>query len=243
MVRNRIIPCLLIQNENLVKTTRFKNPRYIGDIINTVRIFNELEVDELILLDIIATTSSLKPNFELLEDLANECFMPLAYGGGINNVKDAKRIIELGFEKIVVNSSNFIDEYLISSIASELGSQSVVGAIDVKKDFFGNYKVYSESATKKHNISPSEWAIQLVKRGVGELIVTSVDNEGTWKGMDLKLIESVANSVNVPIICHGGAGKTDDIKDLFDKGINAVGLGNMVVYQKKDMGVLINFPK
>ena len=150
MVRNRIIPCLLIQNENLVKTTRFKNPRYIGDIINTVRIFNELEVDELILLDIIATTSSLKPNFELLEDLANECFMPLAYGGGINNVKDAKRIIELGFEKIVVNSSNFIDEYLISSIASELGSQSVVGAIDVKKDFFGNYKVYSESATKKH---------------------------------------------------------------------------------------------
>ena len=143
MVRKRIIPCLLLQNKSLVKTIRFKKPNYIGDAINTVRIFNELEVDELILLDITLTSSVSEPDYQLLKDIASECFMPLAYGGGISSVKQAKKIIEIGYEKIIVNSTAYRDRHLITQIAEELGNQCVIGAIDVKKNIFGKYLTWS----------------------------------------------------------------------------------------------------
>ena len=243
MVRKRIIPCLLLQNQSLVKTTRFKKPRYIGDAINTVRIFNELEVDELIFLDITATTSALEPNYELLKDIASECFMPLAYGGGISTVKQAKKIIEIGYEKITINSSSYRNKQLIAEVADELGNQCVVAAIDVNKNIFGNYLSYSNSGKQKEKQDPFEWAKELESIGAGEIMITSINQEGTWNGFDLDLISRIKEQVNLPVIANGGAGSIDDIDKLFKLDINAVAIGSMCVYQKKGMGVLINLPK
>jgi cyclase len=240
MVRKRIIPCLLLQNESLVKTTCFKNPNYIGDAINTVRIFNELEVDELILLDITATTSKSEPNFELLKDVASECFMPLAYGGGIISLAQAKKIIEIGFEKIIINSAAYRDKDLICQVTEELGNQCVIGSLDVKKNILGRYTPYSNAGKRKENINPFEWAKELQELGAGEIMITSISQEGTWSGFDLELIEKITKQVDVPVIAHGGAGITQDITNVFKLDVNAAAIGNMVVYQKKGMGVLIN---
>ena len=240
MGRKRIIPCLLLQNESLVKTTRFKKPSYIGDAVNTVRIFNELEVDELILLDISATTSKSEPNFDLLKDIASECFMPLAYGGGINTLEQAKKIIKIGYEKVIINSAGYSDKDLITQIANELGNQCVIGSLDVKKSFLGNYFVYSNAGKRKENINPFEWAKELQELGAGEIMITSISQEGTWSGFDLELIEKITKQVDVPVIAHGGAGITQDITNVFKLDVNAAAIGNMVVYQKKGMGVLIN---
>lgn len=243
MVRKRIIPCLLLKNESLVKTTRFKNPNYIGDVINTVRIFNELEVDELILLDINATLCKTVPNYKLLKKIASECFMPLVYGGGINSVEQAKKIIQIGYEKIAINSSAYKNHQLIKQIADELGNQCVVASIDVKKNFIGKYITYSNSGRKKENENPFKWAKKLESLGAGELLITSINQEGTWNGFDFDLIEKVTEQVEIPIIAHGGAGSMQDIDQVFNLNVNAVAVGSMVVYQKKGMGVLINFKK
>jgi len=243
MLQKRIIPILLLKGESLFKTKQFKSPKYIGDAINTVRIFNEMEVDELIFLDIESTSNSKPINFSLLKKIASECFMPLAYGGGIKSLNDALKIIEIGFEKIIINSANFYDKELISEISSKIGSQSVVGSIDYKKNLFGSNSTYSYSGNKKHSISLIEWAIELEKRGAGEIMITSINQEGTWEGFDYNQIKLVNNSVKIPIIANGGCGSVEDIKTLFNLGVNAAGLGSMVVYQKKDMGVLINVPK
>tara|TARA_B110000091_G_C13810114_1_gene474594 strand:- start:1785 stop:2525 length:741 start_codon:yes stop_codon:yes gene_type:complete len=240
MLRKRIIPCLLLQNESLVKTIRFKKPSYIGDVINTVRIFNELEVDELILLDIKATTSKTEPNFELLKDIASECFMPLAYGGGIKNLEQAKKIIEIGFEKVIINSAAYSDKDLITQIANELGNQCVIGSLDVKKSFLGNYFVYSNSGNQKEKINPFQWAKELESLGAGEIMITSITQEGTWNGFDMELIEKITKQVNVPVIAHGGAGSFKDIEEVFYLNVNAAAVGSMLVYQKKGMGVLVN---
>lgn len=242
MLFNRLIPILLLKGDSLYKTVKFKNPKYIGDAINTVRIFNEFETDELLVLDIDVTTDKSEINFELLEQLAKECFMPLAYGGGINDKNIAKRIIELGFEKVVINSSNFTHEKLIAEVADEIGSQSVVGVVDVKKTFFGKKFVFSHNGKVRHKINPSDWAKELVNRGVGELIITNIDREGTWNGIDLELVSEIYSQVQVPIIAHGGVGSTDQIKQVFDIGVKAVGIGNMAVFQGRDRGVLINMP-
>ena len=240
MLRKRIIPCLLLQNESLVKTIRFKKPSYIGDVINTVRIFNELEVDELILLDIKATTSKTEPNFELLKDIASECFMPLAYGGGIKNLEQAKKIIEIGFEKVIINSGAYSSNDLITQIADELGNQCVIGSLDVKKSFLGNYFVYSNSGNQKEKINPFQWAKELESLGAGEIMITSITQEGTWNGFDMELIEKITKQVNVPVIAHGGAGSFKDIEEVFYLNVNAAAVGSMLVYQKKGMGVLVN---
>ena len=240
MVRKRIIPCLLLQNESLVKTTCFKNPNYIGDAINTVRIFNELEVDELILLDITATTSKSEPNFDLLKDIASECFMPLAYGGGVNTLEQAKKIIKIGYEKVIINSAAYSDKDLITQIANELGNQCVIGSLDVKKSFLGNYFVYSNSGNQKEKINPFQWAKELESLGAGEIMITSITQEGTWNGFDMELIEKITKQVNVPVIAHGGAGSFKDIEEVFYLNVNAAAVGSMLVYQKKGMGVLVN---
>lgn len=243
MLLIRYIPCLLLKDNGLVKTVKFKNPKYIGDPINTVRIFNEKEVDELIFLDIDATPKNKEPNYKLLAEIANECFMPLAYGGGIKTFDQAQKIFNIGIEKVAINSSVHENLNLISQISEVYGSQAVIGVIDVKKNFFGKKEVVYNSANNKSKFSPNEWAQKLVNAGVGEILVTSVDNEGTWSGFDIETIKSITESVNVPVVANGGAGNVEHLKDAIVKGkASAVAMGSMVVYQKKDFGVLINFP-
>jgi cyclase len=243
MLRLRAIPCLQIYDRSIVKTIKFKNQKYIGDPINTVRIFNELEVDELVILDIKASKEDKPIDFDYLKQLAGECFMPLAYGGGIKTKEDALKIIRLGFEKIIINSTCFENPNVIRSIISHIGSQSVIGAMDVSKSFFRKTIVTSKSNKLKHKISPTDWAKKLVGLGIGELLITSVENEGTWSGFDLDLLQSISDIVEVPIIINGGAGSLYDINEAFNKGASGVGLGSIVIYQNKGMGVLINTNK
>lgn len=243
MLRTRVIPCLQLIDESLVKTIKFNNPGYIGDPINTVRIFNELEVDELCFLDIRATVEKRQPNFKILSEIANECFMPLAYGGGIKDAETAKRILSIGFEKIILNTAAMEIPRIVSEIASYSGNQSVIGSIDLKKNFFGKHQVFTRDGTNKTDVDPVAYAQRLVELGVGELLVTSMDNDGTWKGFDLEIIKKIASAVNVPVIANGGAGNIQHIKEVVKtSNASAVALGSMVVYQKMGMGVLINFP-
>lgn len=243
MLLIRYIPCLLLKDNSLVKTVNFKNPKYVGDPINTVRIFNEKEVDELIFLDIEATPKNREPNYKLLSEIANECFMPLAYGGGIKTFEQAQKIFNIGIEKVAINSALHSNLNLVTQIAEVYGAQAIIGVIDVKKSFFGKYQIVSNSAHDKHEYSISEWVRQLEDAGVGEILITSVDNEGTWKGLDLDLIKQITSISKVPIIAHGGAGNVEHLSSgIKQGGANAIAMGSMVVYQKKDFGVLINFP-
>ena len=243
MLRTRVVPCLLLKNESLVKTVKFKEYNYIGDPVNTVRIFNELEVDELMFLDIFASKEGSSINFKILKDIANECFMPLSYGGNIKSLDDAKKIFKIGFEKVVINSNAFDNLKLIEEISKYFGAQSIVGSIDIKQSFFGGQKVYSHHGKKKQSIGIVEWAIQLEKAGVGELLITSVDKEGSWDGYDVELIKSITHSVQVPVIANGGCGAVEHIGEVVKKAnASACAVGSMVVYQKKAMGVLVNFP-
>lgn len=243
MLRTRIIPCLLLKNESLVKTVKFKEYNYIGDPVNTVRIFNELEVDELMFLDIFASKENRKINFKILQDIANECFMPLSYGGNIKSLEDAKRIFEIGFEKVVINSNAFKNLKLIEEIAKYFGNQSVVGSIDIKKSFWGGQNIYSHHGKQKQNVDVVDWAKQLENAGVGELLITSIDKEGSWDGYDVELIKSITESVQVPVVANGGCGGVEHISEVVKQAnASACAVGSMVVYQKKGMGVLVNFP-
>ena len=243
MLRTRVIPCLLLKNESLVKTVKFKEYNYIGDPVNTVRIFNELEVDELMFLDIFASKENRNINIKILKDISNECFMPLSYGGNIRSLEDAKKIFEIGFEKVVINSNAFNNLKLIEDIAKYFGNQSVVGSIDVKKSFWGSEKVYSHHGKQKQNVEIIEWAKQLENAGIGELLITSIDKEGSWEGYDVELIKSITKNVQVPVIANGGCGKIEHISEVVKKAnASACAVGSMVVYQKKGMGVLVNFP-
>ena len=243
MLFNRIIPCLLLKNSGLVKTINFKNPKYVGDPLNTVRIFNEKEVDELIFLDIDASPKNSEPNYKLLAEIANECFMPLAYGGGIKTFEQAQRIFNIGIEKVAINTASYSNLNLISQIAKVYGTQAVIGVIDVKKNLFGKNQIVSNSANTKHKLAIEDWIKKLEDAGIGELLITSVDSEGTWKGLDLELIKLVTSISKVPVIAHGGVGSEQHIIDGIKIGkANAVAIGSFLVYQKQGMGVLINYP-
>lgn len=243
MLRKRVIPCLLLNDESLVKTVQFGNFNYIGDPANTVRIFNELEVDELCFLDIRASVEKREPNFRVLREIADECFMPLSYGGGIRDAETARKILNTGFEKVILNSVAFDHPSVVTDIADYSGSQSVIGSLDVKKNLWGTYHVYSHGGTKKQKSNPLEWAKYLESLGVGEILVTSMDREGTWDGFDVEITREIAKAVKVPVIANGGAGTIHHIAAVMrDGGASAVALGSMVVYQKKGMGVLVNFP-
>lgn len=244
MALKRIIPVLQLHEGVLVKTTNFKKPKYIGDPVNTLRIFNELEVDEIAILDIRASLENRKPNLELIKTFCDECFMPLSYGGGITSVEQASEIFSLGYEKIIINTSAFLNPEFVDELAKEYGSQAIVVAMDIKKSLFGKtQKVVFKSATKKSKVPSIEWAKRFQDLGAGELIITNVDNEGTWKGLDIETTLDIASKVDIPVIIHGGASTINDINNsLKDHNISAVGLGNMVVYQGKGLGVLINFP-
>jgi cyclase len=243
VLRTRIIPCLQLIGDSLVKTVKFGNHGYIGDPINTVRIFNELEVDELCFLDIRASIENRNPNFNLLTEIADECFMPLSYGGGVKNLDVAKKILSIGFEKIILNTSAFEKPELITEIANYSGSQSVVVSIDVKKNIFGKYQIFICDGTRKINVDPVEYAVKLENLGAGELLITSMDKDGTWLGFELDILNKISNAVNIPVIGNGGAGNVNHIIDLFrNTRVSAVALGSMVLYQGKGLGVLVNFP-
>jgi cyclase len=243
MLKTRVIPVLLLKDDGLVKTIGFQKPSYIGDPINTVRIFNELEVDELVFLDIGASPQGKLPDLKILAEIANECFMPLGYGGGLFNFEVVKSIFDIGFEKVVLNTVLHKNPRFISEIAEHYGNQAIVAAIDVKKNFWGNYEVWTLGGKSNTKKSPVEWAIELEQNGAGEILLTSIDREGSWEGFDLNLTRKISDAVNVPVIAHGGCGKISHIKEVIEDGqAAAVALGSMVVYQQKDMGVLVNFP-
>lgn len=238
----RVIPTLLLKGKGLVKTVNFKNPNYLGDPINAVRIFNEKEVDELVLLDIEASKEKKEPNYLWIKDIVSESFMPIGYGGGINSIDQIKKIFDLGVEKIIMNTASF-DFDLISKAASIYGEQSIVVCIDAKKALFGGYNVYSRCAQDKHRISPDDFAKKVVNAGAGEIIIQSIDNEGVMKGYDLVLTKLVSKAVNVPIVASGGAGSVQHLKDVINiGGASAVTAGSLFVYKGKHNAVLINYP-
>ena len=241
MIRKRIIPTLLLKKDLLVKTINFKNDIYIGDPLNTIKIFNDLEVDELIILDISIDYKKIEINYDYLRLIASECFMPLSYGGGISNIVDAEKIFRLGFEKIIINSQGLLNKNLINELVNKFGSQAIIISIDVKRQFLENTK-FIFMVVKKINIPLFDWIKEIENIGVGEVFITNIDKEGTWSGFDFELIKQISDILSVPIIAHGGCGSIDDIKKVFDySNASAAAVGSMFVFQKKEMGVLINF--
>jgi imidazole glycerol-phosphate synthase subunit HisF len=243
MRRIRVIPSLLIDNLKLVKTKQFKNPIYIGDPINAVKIFNEKEVDELVLLDITATNQKQPPNFQLISQIITEAFMPIGYGGGISNMNDIESLFRLGVEKVIMNAATISNPNLVKEAAKRYGNQSIVASIDVKKNFWGLRSVCIDRASKNTKFQPSDFAKQLEDNGVGEIILTSVDNEGMMTGYDLELIQKVTSEVSIPVVVNGGAGKIEHFVQAVECGAAAVSAGSMFVFHGKLRGILINYPK
>jgi len=243
MLKTRVIPCLLLKNEGLVKTVKFKNPKYVGDPINAVKIFNDKEVDELIFLDITATIEHRKPPFKLISEIATECFMPFCYGGGITSVEDIAELFKLGVEKIAINSQAVENPSLIKEAAARFGNQSIVVSIDVKKNMFGKYRVFTHGGRRATKLDPVDFAVRMQEIGAGELFLNSIDRDGTREGYDLELIGKVSESVNIPIIACGGAGSLDDFADAIKRGgASAVSAGSMFVFQGQYRAVLITYP-
>lgn len=242
-VFNRVIPCLLLQDGGLVKTVKFKNSKYVGDPINAIRIFNDKYVDELIFLDINASRLNKEPNYDLIARIAGECFMPLCYGGGIKTVNQARKLVALGVEKISINTTALHNPDLIKQLVSELGSQSVVGAMDVKRNIWGKEFVYDSSKRCNTNLNPLIHAQNLVDAGVGEIFVNDVNRDGTWVGYNTKLVASIASKVSVPVIASGGAGRIDDIQQVFSAGASAAAVGSLFVFYGPHRAVLINYPE
>ncbi len=243
MKRIRVIPVLLLQNGGLVKTIKFKKPNYIGDPINAVKIFNEKEVDELVFLDIEATKLGKEPDYNTIEEIASECFMPLGYGGGVRNIEQVKRIIGIGVEKVILNSSAVINPHLIGEIAKIYGNQCAVVSVDVKKDMFGKYVCYTNSGKNKVKQKLVDFVKILENKGAGEIILTSIDREGTFDGYDINLIKKVSEAVNIPVVANGGTSKIEDFSAaVLIGGASAVAAGSLFVYKSKNRGVLINYP-
>lgn len=243
MLRPRIIPCLLIRNNGLIKTVNFSEEKYIGDPINAVKIFNEKLVDELMIIDIDATVKMKEPNFNLIKKIAAESQMPISYTGGIKDLSQVKKIISFGVEKVGISSSAIINPELISDASKEVGSQSVVVVLDVKKKIFGNYDVYINNGRNKVDYKFENLAKDLINRGAGELIINSIDNDGMMKGYDMNVIKLIKRAVSVPVTLIGGAGSIDDIKKLVDEfHIIGAAAGSLFVFQGKYKAVLINYP-
>lgn len=243
MLRPRIIPSLLIQDNGLVKTVNFKNGKYVGDPINAVRIFNEKEVDELAIFDIDATVKGIEPNYSLIERIANQSRMPLCYGGGVKTVEQAQRIFGLGIEKIALSSAVLQNPTLITQIADRVGAQSVIVVLDVKKKLFGGYEVYTHNGKKATGINPFKFIEEAQKLGAGEIVINSIDQDGVMKGFDMTLIDKAREKTSLPMTVLGGAGSLEDIKKVIDKHqIIGVAAGSLFVFKGKYKAVLINYP-
>jgi cyclase len=243
-LRSRIIPCLLVHNKGLVKTVKFKDGKYVGDPINTVKIFNEKEVDELIVLDIDATKEKRSPDFEMIKNLAVECRMPFCYGGGVKTVDEVKKIISLGAEKVAISSSAINNFDIIQKMSNAVGSQSIVVVLDVmKRGLFGNYELYLENGTVKTGIKVKDFVEKLNQVDIGEIVINSIDGDGTMQGYDLILVDMVRDLTDLPITVLGGAGSLDDIKQLISRyKIIGAAAGSLFVFKGKYRAVLISYP-
>lgn len=243
MLLPRVIPCLLLEDGGLVKTVRFKSPTYVGDPINAIKIFNEKRVDELIILDIRASRLGREPDYALIEQLASECFMPLCYGGGVSSLTQAKRIVNLGVEKIAINHAAIARPNLVKELAAELGSQSVVASIDVKKNWFGKLRVYHSATQSPLQLDPLEHAKRLVSLGAGEIFLNNVDRDGTLQGYDNDLIRGFTSRLNVPVVACGGAWTAEHLRSVVvEAGASAAAAGSMFVFQGVNRAVLISYP-
>lgn len=243
MLRPRIIPVLLVRNNGLVKTRNFGEDKYVGDPLNAVRIYNEKSVDELIVLDIDATTRNQPPDMQLIRKLANECRMPLCYGGGIKSIDQARQIIALGVEKIAISSAAIDNPQLIEGVAEAIGSQSIVVVLDVKKTFFGKYEIYTHNGTRKIKLKLPDVISEFHKRGVGEFVINSIDQDGVQGGYDLQLAKIVKDHVKTPFTILGGAGNLAHIGELIAKfGVLGCAAGSLFVFKGKYRAVLINYP-
>lgn len=243
MLRPRIIPSLLIQDNGLVKTVNFKNPKYVGDPINAVKIFNEKAVDELAIFDIDATVKGLEPNYSLIERIANQSRMPLCYGGGVKTVEQAQRIFGLGIEKIALSSAIIDNPHLITDISQRVGAQSVIVVLDVKKKLFGGYEVYTHNGKKGTGVNPFKFIQEVQQLGAGEIVLNSIDQDGVMKGFDVGLIDKAREQTSLPMTVLGGAGSLDDIKKIIDKhNIIGVAAGSLFVFKGIYKAVLINYP-
>ena len=237
------MPCLLLSGHGLVKTRKFKDPVYLGDPVNAVRIFNEKEVDELVILDIDASREAREPNYEVIAEIAGECFMPVAYGGGVRTLEQARRLIRCGVEKVVINTAATQSYDVIRETSQVFGRQAVVGAIDIKKTLLGGYRVVVKSASVEVKTPLDEHVQALVAAGVGEIFLNSVDRDGMMEGYDLALIQRVAQQVNVPVVACGGAGNVDHLAAAVRNGASAVAAGSMFVFHGRRRAVLINYPQ
>lgn len=243
MRRIRVIPALLLKNEGLYKTLKFKEPKYVGDPVNTVKILNEKEADELLILDITASNENKRPSFEKITEIASEAFVPVGYGGGITSLDDIKRILNSGIEKVVLNTSAAENPRLVADAANMFGSQSVVVSIDVKKNIFAKYRVYIKGGRKKTVLDVIDWARRVEELGAGEILINSIDRDGTFSGYDINLIKSVTSSVTIPVVACGGASSIEDFEQAVNVGgASAVAAGSLFVFQKTRTGILISFP-
>jgi cyclase len=238
----RVIPSLLLSGRRLVKTRRFRDPTYVGDPVNAIRIFNEKEVDELVVLDIGAARERSGPNFALLADMASECFMPLAYGGGLETVDQMARVLSLGVEKVVLNSVAARTPAIVEAAAARFGSSSVVVSMDVRRPRFKGWRVFSHGGTLDTGSDPVAYSRRMEALGAGELLVNAVDRDGTMLGFDLELVRAVSSAVSIPVVAAGGAATVAHLKSAIDAGASAVTAGSMFVFQGPHRAVLITFP-
>jgi imidazole glycerol-phosphate synthase subunit HisF len=244
MLYPRIIPCLLVQNKGLVKTAQFSAPKYVGDPINAVKIFNEKEVDELIVVDIDASSLGREPDYKMIENLAAECRMPLCYGGGIKTVEQAQRIFSLGVEKIAISSAAIENPLVVSLMAERVGSQSVVVVLDIKKHASnGKYELFIHNGRKSAGVDPFDFAIEIQRLGAGEIVINSINRDGMMNGFDTDLIRAMRPIISVPLTVLGGAGSLDDIGNIIQEhGVIGVSAGSLFVFKGKFRAVLINYP-
>jgi cyclase len=243
MMRARVIPCLLLSERGLVKTVKFEAPGYVGDPINAVRIFNEKEVDELVLLDIDASRQRRGPDFERIQGIVDEAFMPIAYGGGVKTLSDAQRLVRLGVEKVVVNNAALRGLGLLREMADQLGVQAVVMGVDVKRDWMGRHKVYDAAERRTLDVDLVAHVSAAAAAGAGEIFLNDVTRDGVGKGYDVELIRKVTDAVDVPVIACGGAGTLDHLREAIVSGASAVAAGSMFVYLGKHRAVMINYPQ
>jgi cyclase len=237
----RIIPILLLKDKGLVKTVNFKNPKYIGDPINALKIFNDKEADELVILDIEATKNSKKIDFDFIKDIVSEAFMPIGYGGGIKNLKDVQKLFSLGVEKIILNSALYTNKDLVKELVSNYGSQSIIASVDYKSTFLYGFRPYYVSGSLPIKIDLLNYLKEIEDLGVGEIILQSIDKEGTMKGYDLDMIKKVSQEVTIPVVASGGAGSLQDIKSAIEAGASAAAAGSIFVYNGPHKAVLISY--
>ena len=242
MLRTRVIPVLLVRNNGLVKTVKFDKSKYIGDPINAMKIFNDKEVDELVILDIDASKTGKGPNYQFVRDIASECFMPLGYGGGITTLDQIQTLFAIGVEKTILNTAALNNLSIVEEASRLFGDQSIVVSIDVKKNWLGKYQVYSHAGVKHSHSDVVTFLKSVEEAGAGEIILNAVDHDGCMEGFDLRLIEMACKAVSIPVVVCGGAGTLSDLKKASDMGASGVAAGSLFIYHGPHKAVLINYP-